>query len=54
MDWESAKKHCKKRHWEWSLAFINSAQEEVEELEEKVKKLEAQLKAQRLYNSCKY
>ncbi len=54
MDWESAKKHCKDRNWDWTLSIINQAQKEMEELEEKVKKLEDQEKAQRLYNSCNY
>ena len=54
MDWDSAKKHCQDRNWDWSLDLINKAQKEMEELEEKVKKLEEQQKAQRLYNACNY
>ncbi len=54
MDWETAKKHCKERNWDWSLELINKAQKEMEALEAKVKKLEDQQKAQRLYNSCNY
>ena len=54
MDWDAAKTHCKDRNWDWSLDLINKAQKEMEELEEKVKKLEAQQKAQRLYNACNY
>ena len=54
MDWESARQHCKEHNWQWSLAFIAEAQKEMEALEEKVKKLEAQQKAQRLYNACNY
>ncbi len=54
MDWESAKKHCQDRNWAWSLELIKQAQKEFEDLEGKVKKLEQQQKAQRLYNSCNY
>ncbi len=54
MDWEAAKKHCKERKWDWSLNFILEAQEEVMQLEEKLKKLEAQQRAQRLYSSCNF
>ncbi len=54
MDWDSAKKHCKERNWAWSLELINKAQTEMEALEEKVKKLEDQQKALRLYNACNY
>ena len=54
MDWESAKAHCTERNWQWSLALIKQAQNEMEELEKKVKKLEDQKKAQRLYNACNY
>ncbi len=54
MDWESARKHCKEKNWQWSLELINQAQQEMEELEKKIKKLEDQQKAQRLYNACNY
>jgi len=54
MDWDSAKKHCKNRNWDWSLALIHQVQKEMEELEAKIKKLEDQKKAQRLYNACNY
>ena len=54
MDWESAKKHCIECNWKWSLEFIDQAEKEMKELEEKVKKYEDQQKAQRLYNSCNY
>ncbi len=30
MDWESARKHCKERDWQWSLELINQAQQEME------------------------
>ena len=54
MDWDSARKHCKDKNWQWSLDLINQTQQEMEELEKKVKKLEDQQKAQRLYNACNY
>ncbi len=54
MDWEAAKKYCKAKNWQWSLEFINQAQKENQELESKIKKLEDQKKAERLYNSCNY
>ncbi len=54
MDWDSAKKHCTERNWQWSLTLISQAQKEMEELEKKVKKMEDQQKAQRLYNACNY
>ena len=54
MDWDLTKKHCKERGWDWSLDLINEAQKEMDSLEEKIKKLEAQQKAYRLYNSCNY
>ena len=54
MDWKSARKHCEEKKWQWSLELINQAQQEMELLEEKIKKLEAQQKAQRLYNACNY
>ncbi len=54
MDWDSAKKHCIERNWEWSLELIYQAEKEIKELEEKLKKCEDQQKAQRLYNSCNY
>ena len=54
MDWDSARKHCKEHNWDWSLHLINQAQKEMDELEAKIQKLEAQQKAQRLYNSCNY
>ncbi len=54
MDWDSARNHCKDRNWDWSLDFINQVQKEMQELEEKVKKLEDQQKAQRLYDACTY
>ncbi len=54
MDWDSAKKHCKDQNWDWTLDLINKAQKEMEELEGKLKKLEDQQKAQRLYNACNY
>ncbi len=54
MDWDSAKKHCIDRNWQWSLDLIYKAQKEMEALEAKVKKLEDQEKAQRLYNSCNF
>ncbi len=54
MDWDAAKKHCQDRNWVWSLNLIKKAQEEMEELEAKVKKLEDQQKALRLYNACNY
>lgn len=45
MDWESAKNHCIERNWQWSLEFINQAQNEMEELEDKVKQLEVNSKS---------
>ena len=54
MDWESAKKHCTERNWNWSLALIDQAEKEMQELEGKLKKYEDQQKANRLYNSCNY
>ncbi len=54
MDWTSAKLHCKERNWKWSLDLINQAQQEMEELEEKLKRYEDQEKANRLYNACNY
>ena len=54
MEWESAKKHCIERNWKWSLDLISKAQKEMEDLEVKVKKLEDQQKAQRLYNACNF
>ncbi len=54
MDWESAKKHCIDRNWQWSLEVLNQAHDEMKELEGRLKKCEDQQKAQRLYNSCNY
>ncbi len=54
MDWESARKHCTERNWEWSLELIDQAEKEIKELEEKLKKCQDQQKAQRLYNACNY
>ena len=54
MDWESARNHCIERNWNWSLDLIDQAKSEMEEMEEKIKKLECQQNAQRLYNSCNY
>tara|TARA_Y100001968_G_scaffold239296_1_gene222711 strand:- start:50 stop:187 length:138 start_codon:yes stop_codon:yes gene_type:complete len=44
MDWESAKKHCIERNWQWSLEFIKDAQEEMKELQDRLKKIEGQQK----------
>ena len=54
MDWQSAKKHCIERNWQWSLDLIDQFQKEMEELEVKLKMMEDKEKAQRLYNSCNY
>ncbi len=54
MDWESARKHCIERNWHWSLELIETAEKEINELEERLKKCEDLQKAQRLYNSCNY
>ncbi|KGG12767.1 MULTISPECIES: hypothetical protein [Prochlorococcus] len=54
MDWNSARTHCIERNWEWSLALINEAEREVQELEKKLKKCEDQQKAYRLYDACNY
>ena len=54
MDWDAAKKHCALRKWQWSLDLISQAQKEMEELEDKIKKLEDQQKAQRLYSACNF
>ena len=40
MDWKSAKEYCSERNWQWSLEVLNQAQKEMEELEDKVTKLE--------------
>ena len=54
MDWQAARKHCEERNWEWSLQLIDQAENEIRDLEEKLKKCEDQQKAQRLYNACNY
>ena len=54
MDWESARKHCIERNWNWSLEVIDQAEQEFKELEDKLKKCQDQQKAQRLYNACNY
>ncbi len=54
MDWDSAKRHCTVRNWQWSLELIKQAQTEMEDLEIKLKKCQDQQKANRLYNSCNY
>ena len=54
MDWDSAKQHCTERNWQWSLELITQAQQEMEDLEMKLKKCEDQQKANRLYNACNY
>tara|TARA_B100000131_G_C17579002_1_gene394251 strand:+ start:243 stop:422 length:180 start_codon:yes stop_codon:yes gene_type:complete len=54
MDWQAARKHCEERNWKWSLELINQAENEIRDLEERLKKCEDQQKAQRLYNSCNY
>ena len=54
MDWDSAKKHCTERNWQWTLKLISQAQHEMEDLEIKLKKCEDQQKANRLYNACNY
>ena len=54
MDWDSAKQHCSERNWNWSLDFINKAEKETKDLEERLKKLEDQQKANRLYNACNF
>tara|TARA_Y100001968_G_C19172306_1_gene626257 strand:+ start:151 stop:315 length:165 start_codon:yes stop_codon:yes gene_type:complete len=54
MDWDSAKKHCTKRNWKWSLELINQLEKEMEDLEIKLRKCEEQQKADRLYNACNY
>ncbi len=54
MDWESAKKHCEERNWEWSLELILEAEKEMSELKDKLKKCEDKQKALRLYNACNY
>tara|TARA_B100000214_G_C23407318_1_gene374453 strand:+ start:330 stop:494 length:165 start_codon:yes stop_codon:yes gene_type:complete len=54
MDWDSARQHCIERNWKWTLGFIEQAQKEMEELENRLKKCESQQKANRLYNSCNY
>ena len=54
MDWESARKHCIERNWQWSLELIKQAEKEMKDLEEKVKKYEDQQKAQRLYSACNF
>ena len=54
MDWKSARQHCIERNWQWSLELIDQAEQEIKELELKLKKCEDQQKAQRLYNACNY
>ncbi len=54
MDWDSAKRHCTEKNWNWSLEIIKQAQIEMEELEMKLKKCEDQQKANRLFNACNY
>ena len=54
MDWDSARKHCSERNWSWTLELINEAQKEMDDLEKRLKKLEDQQKANRLYNACNY
>ena len=54
MNWKAAKNHCIEKNWQWSLDLIVKAQNEMDALEAKVKKLEDQQKAQRLYNACNY
>jgi len=54
MDWDGAKKHCIEKNWQWSLDLIIQAQKEMEDLEAKLKKMEDQQKAQRLYNACNF
>ena len=44
MDWESAKKHCVERNWQWSLQLIKQAQKEVNYLEYKLETLEKNYK----------
>ncbi len=39
MDWESSKKHCAERNWQWSLDLINQAQKEINDLEDEIQKL---------------
>ena len=45
MDWESARKYCTERNWKWSLELIDQVQNEMKELEERVKKYEDQYKS---------
>ena len=45
MNWESAKKHCIDRNWQWSLELIEQAQKEINQFEAKIKKLEDEIKA---------
>ncbi len=40
MDWEATKQYCIERNWQWSLEVINQAHKEIQELEDKMKKLE--------------
>ena len=42
MEWESAKKHCEEKNWQWSLNFIIQAKREMEELEAEIQKLKAE------------
>ncbi|WP_269622681.1 hypothetical protein [Prochlorococcus marinus] len=54
MDWLAAKKHCTQRNWQWTLKLIKQAEQEMEEMEKKIKILEEQQKANRLFNSCNF
>ncbi len=40
MDWESARRHCKERNWQWSLDLIDRAEKEAKQLEEKLREYE--------------
>ena len=54
MNWESEKNYCKERDWQWTMAFIDRCQQEMEAIEAENKKLKDQQKAQRLYSACNY
>ncbi len=43
MDWESAKKYCIDRNWQWTLDLINQAQKEIRELELENSKLKEKI-----------
>ena len=54
MIWDSIKRHFNERNWHWSLSLVNQAQEEVEQLETKLKECEDNQKSNRFNKACNY